>query len=68
VGEHISGTHLLFNLHYQANGHATTDKTRVGLWLRKGPVTHATTGPGVGLGSETFIVNGQELAGKFTAK
>jgi hypothetical protein len=68
VGEHISGTHLLFNLHYQANGHATTDKTRVGLWLRKGPVTHATTGPGVGLGSETFIVNGQELAGKFTAQ
>ena len=39
----------LFNLHYQANGHATTDKTRVGLWLQKGPITHATQGPGVGI-------------------
>ena len=68
AAERISGTHLMFNLHYQANGHATTDKTRVGIWLQKGPVTHATTGPGVGLGSETFIVNGQELAGRFTAQ
>jgi hypothetical protein len=68
VAEHISGTHLLFNLHYQANGHATTDKTRVGLWLQKDPVTYATTGTGLGLGSETFIVNGTELAGRYTAQ
>jgi hypothetical protein len=39
AAERISGTHLLFNLHYQANGHETTDKTRVGIWLQKGPVT-----------------------------
>ena len=68
AAERISGTHLLFNLHYQTNGHETTDKTRVGIWLQKGPVTHATTGPGVGLGSETFIVNGTELTGRLTAQ
>ena len=57
-----------FNLHYQANGHATTDKTRVGIWLQKGPVTHANAGLGIGMGSETFIVNGTELTGRFTAQ
>ena len=68
AAERISGTHLMFNLHYQPNGHATTDKTRVGIWLQKSPVTHATAGAGVGLGSETFIVNGKELAGRYTAQ
>ena len=34
----------MFNLHYQANGKATTDKTRVGLWFAKGPITHASQG------------------------
>jgi hypothetical protein len=68
VAERISGTHLVFNIHYQANGHETTDKTRVGVWLQKDPVTHATTGPGIGMGSETFIVNGNELPGRYTAQ
>ena len=36
VAEHLTGTHLMFNLHYQANGQATTDKTRVGIWLAEG--------------------------------
>jgi hypothetical protein len=68
VAERIHGTHLLFNLHYQANGHATTDKTRVGLWLQKGSVAYSSVGAGVGLGSETFIVNGKELTGRYTAQ
>jgi hypothetical protein len=68
AAERIHGTHLLFNLHYQANGHATTDKTRVGIWLQKGPVAYATAGVGLGLGSETFIVNGKELTGRYTAQ
>ena len=68
VAERIHGTHLLFNLHYQANGHATTDKTRVGLWLQKGPVAYSSVGAGIGLGSETFIVNGKELTGRYTAQ
>jgi hypothetical protein len=69
VAEHIMGTHFLFNLHYQANGHATTDKTRVGLWLHKGPVTYASQGPGgAGFGNETFIANGKELTGRYSAQ
>jgi hypothetical protein len=68
VAERISGTHLMFNLHYQPNGHATTDKTRVGIWLQKSPVAYATTGTGLGMGTETFIVNGKELTGRYTAQ
>ena len=70
VAEHLTGTHLLFNLHYQPNGHATTDRTRLALWFQKGPVTAANAGTGTGLGggSETFIVNGQELEGRYTAQ
>ena len=65
AAERISGTHLSFNVHYQANGRATTDKTRVGIWLQKGPVTYASGGGG-GLGG-TFLVNGEELTGRYTA-
>ena len=69
VAEHLVGTHLMFNLHYQTNGKATTDKTRVGLWLAKGPITHASQGPGGGeFGNETLLVNGQELTGRFSAQ
>ena len=68
VAQRISGTHLMFNLHYQPNGHATTDRTRVGLWLQKGPVSYSGTGTGLGMGSETFIVNGKELTGRYTAQ
>jgi len=68
VAERISGTHFVFNIHYQANGHATTDKSRIGLWLQKDPVKFATTGPSVGMGNETFIFNGKELAGRYTAQ
>jgi hypothetical protein len=69
VAEHLTGTHLLFNLHYQANGKASTDKTRVGLWFARGPITHASQGPGgAGFGNETFIVNGKELTGRFSAQ
>jgi hypothetical protein len=68
VAERISGTHLMFNIHYQANGRATTDKTRLGIWLQPGPITKVTTGPGVGMGSEAFIANGKELVGRYTAQ
>jgi hypothetical protein len=68
VAERISGTHLTFNLHYQANGRATTDKTRLGLWLQRDPVTHELVGPGLGMGSEVFIANGKELIGRYSAQ
>ena len=70
VAERISGTHFLFNLHYQPSGKATTDKTRVGLWLQKGPVTHeigGVAGGGGGFGGTVFLVDGKELTGQFTA-
>ena len=69
VGERIAGTHLCFNLHYQANGHATTGQDPPSAsGCKRVPSPTRTTGPGIGLGSETFIVNGQELAGRFTAQ
>lgn len=68
VAQRISGTHLLFNLHYQPNGHATTDKTRLGLWLQKDPIKYASAGAGAGFGNETFIVNGTELTGRYSAQ
>jgi hypothetical protein len=68
VAERLHGTHLAFNLHYQSNGHASTDKTRIGIWLQRGPIKYETTGPSVGMGSETFIANGTELVGRYTAQ
>jgi hypothetical protein len=68
VAERLSGTHLSFNLHYQSSGQAATDKTRVGLWLQKGPITHVIGGGGGGFGGDAFIVNGQELLGRYSAQ
>ena len=68
VAAHIIGTHFMFNLHYQATGRATTDKTRIGLWLQKGPVTHELRGSTVSMGSEVFLVKGKELTGRYTAQ
>jgi len=68
IADRISGTHLVFNIHYQANGRETRDKSRVGLWLQKNPVKYATTGPSVGVGSETFVYDGRELVGRYSAQ
>ena len=68
VASHITGTHFMFNLHYQATGKATTDRTRIGLWLQKGPVTHELRGSTVSMGSEVFLVEGKELTGRYTAQ
>ena len=68
IADRIGGTHLVFNLHYQANGAATTDKTRIGIWLHRGTITHTTTGPSVGMGTEAFLYNGKELTGRHSAQ
>jgi hypothetical protein len=68
IADRIGGTHLVFNLHYQANGTATTDKTRIGIWLHRGTITHTATGPSVGMGTEAFLYNGQELIGRHSAQ
>ena len=60
----------MFNLHYQPSGRATTDKTRIGLWLQKGPVTHELGGlhrRRWGFGGTVYIVDGKELTGQLTA-
>ena len=70
VAERISGSHFMFNLHYQPSGRATTDRTRIGLWLQKGPVTHeigGLTGGGGGFSGTVYIVDDKELTGQFTA-
>ena len=68
--EHLTGTHLMFNLHYQANGKASHGQNHASAsGSQKGPITHASQGPGGGdFGSETFIVNGKELTGRFSAQ
>jgi len=68
IADRIGGTHLVFNLHYQANGTATTDKTRIGIWLHRDTITHTTTGPSVGMGTEAFLYEGKELPGRFSAQ
>jgi len=68
AAERLIGNTLVFNLHYQANGKATTDKMRVGLWLAKEPIKYSAIGPSLGMGSETFIMNGKELTGRLSAQ
>jgi hypothetical protein len=68
IADRIGGTHLVFNLHYQPNGTPTTDKTRIGIWLHRGTITHTTTGPSVGMGTEAFLYNGKELTGRYSAQ
>ena len=51
--------HLHFNMHYQVTGRPETDRTDVGLWIAKGPVTREViTNRFL---SATMIAEGQEL-------
>jgi len=68
IADRIGGTHLTFNLHYQPNGSPTTDRTRIGIWLQRETITHTTTGPSVGMGTEAFLYNGKELTGRYSAQ
>jgi hypothetical protein len=68
IADRIGGTHLTFNLHYQPSGTPTTDRTRIGIWLQRDTITHTTTGPSVGMGTEAFLYNGKELTGRYSAQ
>ena len=59
-----AGRHVHFNLHYQPLGRPRTDRSDVGLWLAKGPVTHAVITNR--LRFMTVIANRREL--KFSRK
>jgi mono/diheme cytochrome c family protein len=65
VAGRIAGTHIQFNLHYQPRGKPTTDRSRLGLWLYKGTVTHEITRGD--LGDEVYLAEGKELLGQYTA-
>lgn len=65
------GDHYIrFNTHYQPNGTATTDRSKLGVWWAKGPVTHEVFTKGVGTSLPTepdetrFIVDGREIVVK----
>ena len=53
------GRHLHFNMHYQVTGRPETDRTDVGLWVAKGPVTREVITNR--FPSATIIAEGQEL-------
>jgi hypothetical protein len=60
AGEH---EYINFNLHYQATGKPETDRTKLGLWFMKVPMTHEVQNTAIGMGREggAYIVEGREL-------
>jgi hypothetical protein len=63
-----AGQWVRFEVHYNPNGEPATDRTKLGVWFAKGPVTHEIYTRSVGQplptvdGVSTFIVEGKELA------
>lgn len=68
TGKRIAAGHWFrFNTHYQPNGTETTDRSKLGIWLSKVPVTHEVFTRGVGTSLPTepnetrFTVDGREI-------
>jgi hypothetical protein len=57
----VAGRYMNFNMHYQANGRPEKDRSSVGIWLQKVPVTSELRTLRIG---ETHIVEGKELVAK----
>jgi copper type II ascorbate-dependent monooxygenase-like protein len=65
----LPGMYIQFNMHYQPSGRVEKDRSRLGLWFAKKPVTHEVLTKGatdaVFVGgkelSETRVVNGKEV-------
>jgi hypothetical protein len=65
----LPGMYFQFNMHYQPSGRAERDRSRLGLWFAKKPVTHEVLTKGVTdkifIGdkelTETRLVNGREV-------
>jgi hypothetical protein len=53
------GTYFQFNLHYQPDGRPEKDRSMLGLWFSKEPVTHEILTKGV---NDAVFVGGKELA------
>ncbi len=55
----LPGMYFQFNMHYQPSGRAEKDRSRLGLWFAKKPVTHEVLTKGV---SDTIFIAGKELS------
>jgi hypothetical protein len=54
----LPGMYFQFNMHYQPSGRAERDRSRLGLWFAKKPVTHEVLTKGV---TDRIFVGGREL-------
>jgi hypothetical protein len=55
----LPGSFIQFNMHYQPSGRVEKDRSRLGLWFAKKPVTHEVLTKGV---SDTIFIAGKELS------
>jgi hypothetical protein len=55
----LPGMYFQFNMHYQPSGRVEKDRSRLGLWFAKKPVTHEVLTKGV---SDTIFIAGKELS------
>jgi hypothetical protein len=55
----LPGMYVQFNMHYQPSGRPEKDRSRLGLWFAKQPVTHEVLTKGV---SDTVYIGGKELS------
>ena len=55
----LPGMHVQFNMHYQPSGRVEKDRSRLGLWFAKKPVTYEVLTKGV---SDTIFIGGKELS------
>ncbi|HMG35869.1 MAG TPA: hypothetical protein VKM94_18180 [Blastocatellia bacterium] len=53
------GTYIQFNMHYQVSGRPEKDRSMLGLWFAKRPVTHEVLTKGV---TDTLFIGGKELS------
>jgi hypothetical protein len=55
----VPGMYFQFNMHYQPSGRPEKDRSMLGLWFAKGPVTHEVLTKGV---SDTVFVGGKDIS------
>lgn len=55
----LPGMYIQFNMHYQPSGRAERDRSRLGLWFAKKPVTYEVLTKGV---TDTIFIGGKELS------
>ena len=56
-----AGAYIDFEMHYNSTGREERDRTKLGLWFKKGPVTHEIINSLSGMGPSSYIVDGEML-------